>query len=99
MHNSKKAIFYYNQAIKLDNNYISAIYNRANVYLKIAEFDKSLKDLTQVIELDPTFYQAYFNRGTLYKRLGKDLLSKKDIEHSKHLAKKDIETKYDGKFG
>ena len=65
----------------------------------MAEFDKSLKDLTQVIELDPTFYQAYFNRGTLYKRLGKDLLSKKDIEHSKCLAKKDIETKYDGKFG
>ncbi|RUA04137.1 MAG: hypothetical protein DSY43_07080, partial [Gammaproteobacteria bacterium] len=80
------------QAVKLDENYIAAIYNRGNAFLKLAKDDLAHKDLSKAIELDANFYQAYYNRGILLKRMGKIAESEQDLTTAKSLAQQDLES-------
>jgi tetratricopeptide (TPR) repeat protein len=55
--------YLYSKAIELDKDYIAAVYNRGNAFLKLGKEDLAYKDLSTAIELDANFYQAYYNRG------------------------------------
>ena len=53
----KAAISYYNQAIKVDNDFAEAYFNRGLTYIYINEVDKGIADLSKAGELG--IYQAY----------------------------------------
>ena len=65
-----KAIADYDQALKLDPDFIAVWYNRGNVYLKREEFDKAISDFSRAIKLRPHYAIAFNNRGTIYFRMG-----------------------------
>lgn len=54
------------QALKLNNNLVSAHYNLGNTYGWIFAFDKAEKHYKSALELDPEFADAYFKLGYLY---------------------------------
>ncbi|MBI1912238.1 MAG: tetratricopeptide repeat protein [Deltaproteobacteria bacterium] len=45
--------------------------NRAAVYSKAGEVEKSLEDLTKAISIKQDYKEAYFNRSIVYKELGR----------------------------
>jgi tetratricopeptide (TPR) repeat protein len=53
-----EAIEAYSKAIELDKDYVAAVYNRGNAFLKLGKEDLAYKDLSTAIELDANFYQA-----------------------------------------
>nr|WP_246260859.1 tetratricopeptide repeat protein [Candidatus Ruthia endofausta] len=56
LNQTTRAISAYTQAIAINNQYVAAIYNYGNVYMKTNEPQLALKDLTLVLELDANFY-------------------------------------------
>ncbi len=48
-----KGIPYFDKAIKIDQTYAPAYYNRARAYAECKEYAKAVKDYTVAIELDP----------------------------------------------
>ncbi len=58
-----QAIADYSKIVALDNEFVYAYYNRANVYAKSKQIDKALADYDTVIQQDPYFAEAYYNRG------------------------------------
>ena len=63
------AIADYNQAIKLNPNYVDAYYNRGVAYSEKGDYNSAIADLNQTIKLDPNYARAYTERGFAY--LGK----------------------------
>ena len=64
------AIKYYSKAIELYPDFIEAYQDRAQVYLRIDDFDEAIKDFTKVIELDSDYASAYVQRGCVYLKKG-----------------------------
>ena len=62
----KGAIKDYDKAIKADNKFVSAYYNRGTCELGLKDFNSALKDFNKSIELDPTFVKAYYSRASVY---------------------------------
>lgn len=67
----KGAIIDYGKAIKADNKFVSAYFNRGTCELGLKDFDAALKDFTKAIEFDPTFVKAYYSRATTYVSIEK----------------------------
>lgn len=67
------AVADYEQALKINPNYMYAYYNRGNVREELGDFDGAVADYTKVIEMDPDYAKAYGNRGLAYykKRISK----------------------------
>ena len=89
--NASKQINYYTKAIKINPNFIDAIYSRAKIryilYIKNKQnsiFD-CLRDLNKVIELNPNHHNAIYLRSKLF--LERDI---KDKRLSIKSAQKDL---------
>ncbi|NTW34307.1 MAG: tetratricopeptide repeat protein, partial [Bacteroidetes bacterium] len=63
------AINYLNEAIKFDNNYLTAYNDRACAKCMLKDYEGALKDYNKVIELNQKDALAYFNRGTTKDQL------------------------------
>ena len=61
-----RAIADYNQALKLDPNYVSAYYSRGNVYYNLKDYDRAIAEYNQALKLDPNYVNAYNGRGNVY---------------------------------
>ncbi|MDD5185797.1 MAG: tetratricopeptide repeat protein [Paludibacter sp.] len=73
----KGAIKDYSSAIKANNLYEEAYFNRGICELKLKDYNAALKDFTKIIEIDATYPKAYYNRATVYiiqKKYAKALL-------------------------
>jgi|ERR1700730_868053 len=64
------AIEDFNEAIRLDPNYIAALINRGVAYGLMGQIDRAIEDYTRAIKLDPNSIQAYFDRGFAYSNAG-----------------------------
>ncbi len=63
------AIASYTKAVMLRENYVSALFNRANVYQKLGLWDQAIKDYQAAIAQDLTFAPAHTNLGlAFYKK-------------------------------
>jgi formylglycine-generating enzyme required for sulfatase activity/tetratricopeptide (TPR) repeat protein len=60
------AIKEFDAALKLNPDYVSALYNRGSAYSVMGRFDMGVKDYSRVITLQPENAAAYFNRGNAY---------------------------------
>lgn len=68
--NPKKAIEYYNQAIKIDN--LSSIYRRiSNSYYDLGNFDKALESINEAIKLDKKYYPYYLTKANILNEMGR----------------------------
>lgn len=67
-----KIISDYGKVISLDPKFVTAYYNRANIYSELKEYQRAIDDYTRAIELEPDFAEAYFNRGLTRVLAGKD---------------------------
>ncbi len=56
----------FNQAIKVQPNYVDAYYNRGNAYYRQNKYELALNDFNKAIELAPDHPQAYNNRGSVF---------------------------------
>ena len=80
-----KAIEYYQQAIGIKPDFISAYCNMAEAYRKIRKFDKALECYFTAMEIDPSDTELTYNIGITYTEKG-DL--KKSIKYFKKAIEK-----------
>jgi len=81
------AIKDYSLAIKADNNFKDAYFNRGTCELGLKNFKSALKDFTKTIELDPGFPKAYYSRATVYVSLEKLAEALRDLDKTIELDK------------
>ena len=67
---SKKAIEYLNEALRLKPDYTNAYYNRGNAYLALEQHQRAIEDYNKALRLKPDDANAYSNRGGAYLVMG-----------------------------
>ena len=66
----KEAIADYDEVLKRDPAFGSALTNRGKVYFSLGDLERALADLDQAIATDPKDYKAYGTRALIYERWG-----------------------------
>jgi protein O-mannosyl-transferase len=69
----EKAIYHYNEAIRINPVYAHAYYNRGIVYYTLGQKQLALEDFKQAIRIipnNPNYAEAYNNLGVTYTDLG-----------------------------
>ena len=81
----KKAIFAYQESIKIDPNLGSVHYNLANVYIAVGNLDEAIIEYKKAIKIDPKMSDFHRNLGFAYalKKDGEN--AKKKYEELKEL--------------
>lgn len=65
--NKPDALDYFNSALKIRPNSITALYGRGLTYQNKNDFDNAIKDYTTIIQLKPDYFDAYFNMGFIHQ--------------------------------
>jgi len=60
----------YSEAIRLNNQFARAYYNRSMIYLGQAKFEQAVIDCTNAINIDNRIALAFNNRGLAYMKMG-----------------------------
>ena len=68
----QEAIIDFNNAIRLDESYTDAYYNRGASYASLGKYEEAISDFSKTIELDPKYTNAYYFRGLANDFLGKN---------------------------
>jgi len=61
-----EAITYYSEAIRIQPDYINALFQRAYAYGQTSRYNKAITDYTKVLKIIPYQTSALVNRGTMY---------------------------------
>ena len=88
MHQHKRAIEDYDEAIRLDSKNADAYNNRGAVYKRLGQNKSAIESYTQALEADPEYVAALTNRANLYQAMGKTELAKRDFARLKELKTK-----------
>ncbi len=83
-----KAIYYYNEGLKMFPNFIEAHYNVGNVYMNNNLYDKAISEYQKVLALNPKFTNAINNLANIY-------FAKEEYEKSMEMYKKALKIKPD----
>jgi len=59
----------YNQAIKINPNYVDAYNNRGCLLVEEGDYERAIKDFAHAIKINPYHATAYFNRGSAWRGL------------------------------
>ena len=62
----------YDQVLRLQPDFIFALYNKANILCAQREYKDAIRYYTSAIEQDNEFAEAYFNRGLTYVYIGEN---------------------------
>ena len=65
-----RAIREYNEAIRLNSEYVWAYNARGTAYADLGQHERAIQDYNEAIRLDPEYATAYYNRGYSYYDLG-----------------------------
>ena len=76
----------YNECLRIDPDFVFALFNMANVYAKNGEIEKAIETFNQVLRLDKDIAEAYFNRGLLYIYTGQKALANADLSKAGELG-------------
>eukprot|EP01091_Cochliopodium_minus_P016712 TRINITY_DN6339_c0_g1_i1.p1 TRINITY_DN6339_c0_g1~~TRINITY_DN6339_c0_g1_i1.p1 ORF type:complete len:283 (+),score=79.14 TRINITY_DN6339_c0_g1_i1:32-850(+) len=82
----KKALHFFNEAIKLDIGFAMAYLNRGNTHLRLGDKDKALEDFSTAITINKEFESAYFARGNSCIEMNKLEEAEKDLKTCVSLA-------------
>jgi len=80
--NPKKAVDYWDRAIRQKQNTVQAYNNRGLAYSELKQYQKAIKDYSQAIKLDPDHVAAYNNRGNSYYELNEYEMALADFNQS-----------------
>ena len=69
MNKFEEAILDYSSALKLNNKYYQAFYNRGYAENKLKRYENAIKDFTKAIGLNPDYSQAFNSRGFSNEKL------------------------------
>lgn len=72
-----------------NNNHVSALINRANIYIKLKQDRQAKQDLDRAIALNPDEANAYFNRALVNLLLGNRKAAQSDLNRAEQLHRKD----------
>ena len=61
--NYKEAVYYYDKALKLNQNFSDVYFHRSRAFLYDMNFDEAIRDCNKAIELEPLYKDAYSNRA------------------------------------
>lgn len=61
----------YDEALKLDENFATALNNRSDVDAKKGDYDKAIEDAERAIRIYPNYRNALINRGVALAKMGK----------------------------
>ncbi|HLY24820.1 MAG TPA: TIR domain-containing protein [Aggregatilineales bacterium] len=53
------------EALRIDPNFVGALFARANLYSKARWYDEAFADLTHLLDIDATNADAYYDRGMI----------------------------------
>ena len=76
----------YNECLRIDSDFVFALFNMANVYAKNGEIERAIETFNQVLRLDKDIAEAYFNRGLLYIYTGQKALANADLSKAGELG-------------
>jgi tetratricopeptide (TPR) repeat protein len=76
----------YRKCLEIDPDFIYALFNTGNVYVKNEQIDQAIETYGRVIEADRDFAEAYFNRGLLYVYTGKRVEANADLSKAGELG-------------
>ena len=83
-----KAIYHYNQTVKINPKNIYAHYNLGMAYFYEEQYKKAISEYEKVIELDAKNFSAYYNMGLAYNNIDKKKAKQIWIKYI-NLAKED----------
>ena len=87
-HDYHKAALSYTNLITLNDRDPDSYLNRGICYLKLGEYQKSVRDLKKTIELDSGLFLGYLNLGEVYYKAGEYKLSIEVYKHARKLNSK-----------
>ena len=67
----EEALASYDQALKLQPDYLEAWHNRGNVLLNLGRYEEALASYDQALKIQPDAHEAWHNRGNALLNLGK----------------------------
>ncbi|HMJ68075.1 MAG TPA: tetratricopeptide repeat protein [Cyclobacteriaceae bacterium] len=76
-----KALYYYNEALKVDPCFTEALNNSGTINHKSGNYDEAVARYTKAIECNPGFLDAWFNRANSYYESGEYFSALSDIDH------------------
>ncbi|MDO9229558.1 MAG: tetratricopeptide repeat protein [Syntrophales bacterium] len=91
-----KAIEYFNNAIKLQPDFVEAYIGRGCAYSDLGQHQRAIEDYNEAIRLRPDFADAYGNRGLAYYSLGQQQRAIEDYNQVIRL-KPDYAMAYNGR--
>jgi tetratricopeptide (TPR) repeat protein len=65
--NKPDAMDYFNSALKIKPQSITALYGRGLTFQNKGDFDNAIKDYNTIIQLKPSYVDAYFNLGFIHQ--------------------------------
>jgi tetratricopeptide (TPR) repeat protein len=82
------AISNYNQALRLNPQYVDAYYARGNAYAGKNNYDRTIADYTEALRLNPQYVNAYVGRGNAYKVKGDTARANADYAQAERLKQR-----------
>jgi len=76
----------YDQVIRLQPDFVFALYNKANILCAQHEWKDAIDYYTRAIQLDNDFAEAYFNRGLTYIYTGENEKGLEDLSKAGELG-------------
>ena len=92
----KKAVYYYNKAINLNEDYTEVYLDRGYAYTELGQYQRAFEDFNKAISLKKDYADAYNNRGTAYAKFGQYQSAFDDFNKAISL-KKDHADAYDNR--
>ena len=76
-----KALYYYNEALKLDPCFVDALNNSGTVHHNAARHSEAVGSYTKAIECKPDYFEGRLNRANSYYESGEYYGALADIDH------------------
>ncbi|CDG65532.1 MAG: lipoprotein NlpI [Methanobacterium sp.] len=92
----EKSIEFFNRAIEIDKDYVSAWNDKGVALMELGEFSEAVKCFEEVIQLEPGDNMAWYNRGYVLLILGEyqEAVNTFDLFLGRYSNKKDDFYKY-----
>ena len=82
----EEAIAKYDEAVRLEPNFVNAYINRGLAYLGLDQYRRGVEDFDEAIRVDPSSAPAYGNRAMAHALLGNDEAAQQDLDRAVDLG-------------